>query len=97
MKKKKLKKIYEISFPNDILFFEWSPDSSLLLIKEKNSSIVQIRNLDNTEWEGRIIDEINGIKYATWFNNSKYLITISDSLLKMNFYSLSSKIILTIK
>ena len=95
--KKKLKKIYQIPFQNEILFFEWSPDSSLLLIKEKNSSIVQIRNLDNTEWEGRIIDEINGIKYATWFNNSKYLITISDSFLKMNFYSLSSKIILTIK
>ena len=83
--------MYEISF------FEWSYDSSLLLIKEKNSSIIQIRNLDNNNWEGKIIDELYGIKYATWFINSQFLITISDNLIKMNFYSISSKLILSVK
>ena len=95
--KKQLKKIDEITFDNEISFFEWSYDSSLLLIKEKNSSVVQIRNLDNNNWEGKIIDELYGIKYATWFINSQFLITISDNLIKMNFYSISSKLILSVK
>lgn len=83
--------LHKFSFCDSISLLEWSPDSTLLLVGLLRKSQVEIKSIENPEWQCCIEEGLGGISYARWSPDSRKVITISEYNIRMSIWSLIDK------
>eukprot|EP01041_Mallomonas_annulata_P002829 gene2829-5557_t len=68
---------------------EFSPDSNYILCGLYGRCTVQLFLISDTEWNGRINENIAGLTSAKWSSDCQHIITVSDFGIQMGIWSLA--------
>lgn len=92
-----LENIQVFSFPDQVSYIEFSPDSKHILAVMSKKNMVEARSISEEDWLCKIEDNLCGLIHAKWAPDSRHIITFSDFQLKASIYSLVDKTIMHIK
>ena len=76
---------------DEVNFLEWSPDSSLLVVILKKRNLIQILNIDDTNWKCKLDFAAISIGEVKWAPDSRHLITIDELGVRLQIWSLVNK------
>lgn len=86
-----VKQVHKFSFAQPFNIIEWSPDSSLILCGIFKSTYVEIKSLDNPEWQCKINEGFSGLNHIKWVPDSRKLISSCEFNIKLSVWSLIDK------
>ena len=86
-----LKQRNKFSFGSPLTFIEWSPDSSLIICGIFKGAMIEVRSIDNPNWECSISEGSLGMTFAKWVPDSRKIISGCNFNIKLSIWSLQNK------
>ena len=79
------------SFDSNITRLEFSPNSRYILVVMCTANKIEVKSIEDKEWECRIGDPKAGIAFARWIPDSQQVMVICGFNLRATIYSLTDQ------
>jgi WD40 repeat protein len=73
-----------------INFYEWSPDSDMILIGNYKLGVIQIWSISDENWSATISQGSDGLQTAIWAPDSRNILIFAENNIHITIFSLSN-------